>query len=187
MDFYTYLYRDIDNTPIYVGKGTKNRATHHFRSKTHLGCLLRKRYKEGYKIEPVFLCKDVDEELAFFVEIEMIRHYGRKDLGTGSLLNRTNGGEGHSGFIQSEETKAKRRKSCTGLKRSDETKQRMSQRQIGSKNARYGKKPWNSGIKMPYIAQPIVTCPHCNKAGGQAAMKRWHFNNCKFKEKINVI
>lgn len=26
-----------------------------------------------------------------------------------------------------------------------------------------------------------VECPHCNKAGGRRAMKRWHFENCKLK------
>lgn len=25
----------------------------------------------------------------------------------------------------------------------------------------------------------IVTCPHCNKTGGETSMKRWHFNNCQ--------
>ena len=28
--------------------------------------------------------------------------------------------------------------------------------------------------------QKIITCPHCNKSGGNA-MKRWHFDNCKNK------
>ena len=27
----------------------------------------------------------------------------------------------------------------------------------------------------------IVTCPHCKKTGGNAAMRRWHFDACKFK------
>lgn len=43
-------------------------------------------------------------------------------------------------------------------------------------------------IKMSIIRkdkpQQIVTCPHCNKTGGITNMKRYHFNNCKFK--INV-
>jgi hypothetical protein len=26
-----------------------------------------------------------------------------------------------------------------------------------------------------------LTCPHCNKTGGNT-MKRWHFNNCKFRK-----
>ena len=28
--------------------------------------------------------------------------------------------------------------------------------------------------------QPKLICPHCNKEGGAYAMKRYHFDNCKF-------
>ena len=28
-----------------------------------------------------------------------------------------------------------------------------------------------------------TTCPHCGKEGGDRAMKRYHFDNCKHKEK----
>ena len=28
---------------------------------------------------------------------------------------------------------------------------------------------------------PIVKCPHCSKEGIPSNMKRWHFDNCKFK------
>ena len=28
----------------------------------------------------------------------------------------------------------------------------------------------------------LVTCPNCSKTGGQTGMKRWHFDNCRFKE-----
>ena len=31
----------------------------------------------------------------------------------------------------------------------------------------------------------LVTCPHCTKTGGKPVMNRWHFNNCKQKEKNN--
>jgi hypothetical protein len=58
--YYVYIYRDIDGTVIYVGKGKEGRAWLHFKSKTHLGNLLRKRLRDGFKIEPEFLCKDVD-------------------------------------------------------------------------------------------------------------------------------
>ena len=29
------------------------------------------------------------------------------------------------------------------------------------------------------VPRKQVTCPHCNKIGGDGAMLRWHFNNCK--------
>lgn len=31
--------------------------------------------------------------------------------------------------------------------------------------------------------QPKVTCPHCSKTGGIAAMNRYHFDNCKHAKK----
>jgi len=31
---------------------------------------------------------------------------------------------------------------------------------------------------------PLITCPSCNKIGGATTMKRWHFDNCKFKEQL---
>jgi len=30
-----------------------------------------------------------------------------------------------------------------------------------------------------------VSCLHCNVIGGEGIMKRWHFDNCKFKKKEN--
>lgn len=29
----------------------------------------------------------------------------------------------------------------------------------------------------------IVTCPHCNKSGSKPGLIRWHFDNCKEKDK----
>ncbi len=43
----------------------------------------------------------------------------------------------------------------------------------------------NCSIISPRLVQPIkstVSCPHCLKEGKNgSAMKRWHFNNCKYK------
>lgn len=32
-----------------------------------------------------------------------------------------------------------------------------------------------------HICQQILTCPHCQKNGPGLPMKRWHFDNCKYK------
>lgn len=53
----------------------------------------------------------------------------------------------------------------------DETKKNMSLAHIG-------KIPWNKEIKCN-----VVVCPHCELKGGSNAMKRYHFENCKLKEK----
>jgi hypothetical protein len=59
---------------------------------------------------------------------------------------------------------------------------------------------WNNGeIHIRSYTQPgedfikgkikwkskIVTCPHCNKQGGETAMKQHHFKNCKLKKASN--
>lgn len=47
--YYTYLYFDPkDGTPIYVGKGIGRRAYKHKLNKLKIGCVIRKRIKEGY-------------------------------------------------------------------------------------------------------------------------------------------
>jgi hypothetical protein len=45
----------------------------------------------------IFLKQNLTEEEAFRHEIYMIAVFGRKDLGTGILHNRTDGGDGSSG------------------------------------------------------------------------------------------
>ena len=34
------------------------------------------------------------------------------------------------------------------------------------------------------IPQKKIECPHCGKIGG-TTMYRWHFDNCKYKEKVD--
>jgi group I intron endonuclease len=117
MYFYTYAYLREDKTPYYIGKGEKNRI-----------------YKKGKgEIKPpkdksriIFLKKNLTEEEAFKHEIYMIAVFGRKDLGTGILRNRTNGGEGASGTIVSEETKVKIGAAHKGKTTSPETRAKLS-------------------------------------------------------------
>lgn len=98
MSFYVYAYIREDGTPYYVGKGTGSRAW----SKNHKGIGVP---KDKSKI--VMLYEELTEELAHSKEKELISLYGRKDLGTGILYNKTDGGEGASGRVLSESTKQK--------------------------------------------------------------------------------
>ncbi len=102
--YYTYAYLREDRTPYYIGKGAKRRV---FEKKTHTT-------KLPPKDRILFLKQNLTEEEAFKHEIYMIAVFGRKDLGTGILRNRTNGGDGNSGLIHTEESKDKMRKALKG-------------------------------------------------------------------------
>lgn len=109
-DFYTYAYLREDGTPYYIGKGKGRRITRrHYRRDG--------KYFSAPKDKVIYLKRNLTEEEAFRHEIYMISVLGRKDIGTGILRNRTNGGEGPTGKVLSEETKRKISQSQKGIRR----------------------------------------------------------------------
>jgi len=145
--FYTYAYLRKDRTPYYIGKGSGKRIYEK-----------RRRYCKPPKDKSriIFLKQNLTEEEAFKHEKYMIAVFGRKDLGTGILHNRTDGGEGLSGFTHSEESKRKQSEkmkgennpnygkrgkdtSKYGKKHSEESKRRQSEKMKGENNPNYGK------------------------------------------------
>ena len=105
MEYYTYAYLREDGTPYYIGKGNGNRA--YKRNKKEI-----KLPKDKSRI--LILKQNLTEQEAFKQEIYMIAVFGRKDLETGILHNRTDGGEGSSGVIKSEELRKKISTSMNG-------------------------------------------------------------------------
>lgn len=77
------------------------------------------------------LARGLTEEQSFDLEKLLIALIGRRDQGKGSLLNLSDGGEGNSGAVRSDEFK--RKQSEIGLKRvfTEETRRRMSASQSG--------------------------------------------------------
>ena len=86
--YYTYAYLREDGTPYYIGKGKGRRATSRNKNDIHLGN------------NKLLILKRFDSEFdSYKHEMYMISIFRRKDLGTGILLNKTNGGDGAGGRI----------------------------------------------------------------------------------------
>jgi len=115
-EYYTYAYMREDGTPYYIGKGSGKRVYKN-----------NGRYcNKPSKNRIIFLKKNLTEEEAFKHEIYMIAIFGRKDLGTGILHNRTDGGEGSSGAVRSEDLKKRISKSLKGKPKTKLHNERVS-------------------------------------------------------------
>jgi len=122
MIYYTYAYLREDKTPYYIGKGKGNRA-------------YRRRDKgikpPRDKSKILILKQNLTEEESFRHEVYMIAVFGRKDLGTGILHNKTNGGDGVSGAVVSDDTRRKMSEALKGKPRSKEIRRKISESHKG--------------------------------------------------------
>ena len=111
-----YFYPNINISflyePFYDGKGTGNRVLKHLNMKDYTFNNIKnikiKKIIENNKI-PLFIkpAENLYEKDAFLLEKHFIVNIGRIDKKCGPLCNFTDGGEGSSGAIVSEETKKK--------------------------------------------------------------------------------
>jgi hypothetical protein len=212
--FYVYTYSYPDGTPFYVGKGTAFRFKRHltdvkYSNKADTWCkkVIKSLLNKGQ--EPIIkkIVENIDNEFAVLVEQEYIAKYGRKDLGTGILVNCTSGGDG--GIDLSPEIKAKHieRIIKVGMKtrfkkglipwnkgghHSEKSNEKNRQSHLGKTLTEEHKRKVSEGLKKVSCATRFkkghktmfkqITCPHCNKTGISGNMHRWHMDNCKFKE-----
>ena len=141
--------------PFYIGKGTGTRVDKHLEEarlktiKSHKLQTIRNIWEEGFD-NPIRIttASKVSECMALAFEVDLIAGIGRRDKKLGPLANRTDGGEGVSGRIQSQATKDKKRismltspkalaqraklhKLIKGKKHSDEHRKRNSEARLG--------------------------------------------------------
>ena len=142
--YYVYAYlRKSDNTPYYIGKGKNKRAI----TKHHGVSVPADRTKI------IYIEMNLTDVGACAIERWLIRWYGRKDLGTGILLNKTDGGEGAAGYIMPEISRQKLR-----VPKSESTRKKMSDAKKGkfNSNSRYG-------TKLGDITKEKISAIHKNK------------------------
>jgi hypothetical protein len=149
MKYYTYAYLREDKTPYYIGKGEKNRIYNKTKGEV-------KPPKDKSRI--IFLKQNLTEEESFKHEKYMIAVFGRKDLGTGILRNKTDGGDGVSGYKHTEKTKILISNSHKGKKLTEEHRKKVGDSLRGKKReplscetkkklslSLKGRKSWNKG------------------------------------------
>lgn len=91
--YYVYSYLRNDKTPYYIGKGRGDRVWNF-----HNNIIV-----PDDPSNITFLKIKLSKDEAFFWEKYYISLYGRIDNHTGILENKTNGGQGPNGYIQSQE------------------------------------------------------------------------------------
>jgi len=206
-DFFAYIHARPDTADasgiFYVGKGQGKRHTDFYhRTQFHKNIVA----KHGAASILVGKYDCSDEATAVELERGLIKCLRRSGV---KLANLTDGGDGLSGHRHTEETKAKMRAARLGWSPSAETREKIRQSSLGKPSvwvgrrhseetkakiaaARRGKpNPHAKAMRTPEaiakmsatkLAHPFVDCPHCGFHGRfGSAMKRYHFDNCKYK------
>ena len=183
-----------EDTPFYVGKGTRANRPYRHLSLARNGdmSLKSKKIRKAWSMNLPIIIKrvfraDTNEEV-LEEEKRLIALYGRRNNGTGVLVNFTDGGEGVSGYIASEEAKlkisavkkgkqyrlgklhskesklkmsiaAKKRKPVLGRICSEETRLRMSAAQKGNKKGLGHHHSEESKLKISIAAKNRIRKP----------------------------
>lgn len=127
--FYVYEHWRLDKDEcFYVGKGAGHRAYSKKRNQ-HWKNIVSKLEREGFAWEVRIVASGLTEQEAFKIEIERIEFWSDKV----DLSNKTNGGEGVSGLVHSDDSKKKMSESKK--KMSQETKEKIRHAIIGKKHS----------------------------------------------------
>lgn len=94
-NFYVYVHYQADSDiPFYVGKGFGRRA---YKKTNRSEFWKNVEKKHGCRVE--ILHQNLSEEEAFLLEKTTIQMFGRRNVGSGPLVNLTDGGVAHRGLF----------------------------------------------------------------------------------------
>lgn len=136
--FYAYVHARPNSVSsegiFYVGKGQGKRAKDFSRRNFHHTNTVNK-----YGVENILVGKIEcsSEEIAFDLEKGLIKCLRRNGV---KLVNMSDGGEGSSGYVPTEQARHHHSICMRGRKHKKETLEKMSLSRTGEKNAFYGKK-----------------------------------------------
>ena len=158
--FYVYTHAKPDGSIFYVGKGHGNRA-YQFSKRTVWHKNIVQKYGTANIRIQIVNCES--EQAAFDLEkiyIKQLRESGAE------LVNLTDGGEGTSGMVHTEETRlkmsaakkglstTKMRECQLGKKASDETKQKMTEARKGKTQSEETKQKRRESLRLWHATNP---------------------------------
>ena len=155
-NYVVYIHRKLnDGSPFYVGAGSKKRP---FIVKQRPEDWFKIVESVGYSIE--IYQENLSMEECFKVEIELISLFGRIDIGTGCLINKTNGGRKVFGLSDEilEIRNNKMSISAKGKPKSKEWREKLSKANIGKKASEETKKKMRNSNKSKIITARPIDC-----------------------------
>lgn len=180
-----FIYDDIrlDFEPFYVGKGTGDRITTSLldRESKFKVNKINKIKKSGGKIISIKLYEDLENEESLEFEKQVIRKIGRRDLGLGTLVNQTDGGDGRLVSPHSNETKTKisetKKSQDLHTPHTEETKEYLRLINTGDKNPMWGKKHTDDikethSLKVSGVNHPMFGKSHSKEIIDKIKEKR---------------
>lgn len=141
--FYVYRHYHADSgLPFYIGKGTRNSKNDSYRRAFDVhrrkASWKSSSAKHGLIVEVVAEFFFESDALAF--EADLIAMHGRRDLGTGTLINHTDGGAGCSGFKHKPDSIERIRAANQGRRLGSDSRRKISAALSGSRHPGYGRR-----------------------------------------------